>query len=357
MKRRPYLAALLFLLTAASAAQNRHASESNPPVAYIPSLAFRVVTPQGDAAVPYAASADWSQPHPEVTRAVILVHGKGRDVRDNYISLLQAAATAEAAAHTILLAPQFLIEEDAEAHVLPAMILRWRHDAWQGGEPAISPYPVSAYEVLDAMVRHLADRKLFPNLQIVVIAGHSAGGQAIQRYAVVGKASSIAAPVSIDVRYVVANPSSYLYFSDDRPTSKEAPFTFAPRHSVLCGEFSNWKYGPHDPPPYVKAIAAGGWQPLEDAYAQRDVIYLLGTDDTDPHHKELDVTCSGEAEGPSRFLRGRAYYAYLHSRHPAAWNQRLWFVPGVAHSEPKMFESACGVAALFDSGTCQNREP
>ena len=86
-----------------------------------------------------------------------------------------------------------------------------------------------------------------------------------------------------------------------------------------------------------------------------NVIYLLGTADTDPHEKDLDVSCGGEAQGPTRFVRGQAYYAYLHSRHPSGWKQRMWFVPGVAHSANEMFTSTCGVGAFFDVGPCPDQ--
>jgi len=50
-------------------------------------------------------------------------------------------------------------------------------------------------------------------------------------------------------------------------------------------------------------------------YAKADVIYLLGTDDTDPAQADLDTSCAGEAEGPERLDRGKFYYHYLRSRH------------------------------------------
>jgi hypothetical protein len=354
MKLRSETLALLVLIAPAAVAQHTRSGQSGAPVANIPQQAFAMTTPQGKAEIPYEVSQDWLHPLPGVTRAIILLHGKGRNVEGNYESLERAAKQAGAGATALLITPQFLNDEDAGEHGLPAAVLRWRHDAWQGGEPAQGPLPLSAYDVLDAMIDHLADRSLFPHLATIVVAGHSAGGQAVQRYAVVGKAASVAAAQGIHVRFVIANPSSYLYFSGDRPESKSAPFTFALHHGLACGDFDRWKYGIHDPPPYVKKVAAGGWQPLEDAYAKGDVIYLLGTDDTDPHHPELDISCAGEAEGSSRFLRGQAYFAYLHARHAAEWRQRMWFVPGVAHSEPKMFESSCGVAALFDTAPCED---
>jgi trehalose 6-phosphate synthase len=59
--------------------------------------------------------------------------------------------------------------------------------------------------------------RFFPDLKTVVLAGHSGGGQLVHRYAVVGKAPAALASAGIHLRYVVANPSSYVYFSDARP--------------------------------------------------------------------------------------------------------------------------------------------
>jgi hypothetical protein len=86
------------------------------------------------------------------------------------------------------------------------------------------------------------------------------------------------------------------------------------------------------------------------------VIYLLGTADTDPHHPDLDVSCQGGAEGPYRFARGTAYFAYLKARHAEGFSQRLWEVPGVAHDERGMFHSSCGMEALFDIPGCASAQ-
>ena len=122
------------------------------------------------------------------------------------------------------------------------------------------------------------------------------------------------------------------------------------------GHYDLWKYGIHEPPPYV---GAADFAQLEAHFLHRDVIYLLGTNDTDPNHPALDKSCSAEDEGPYRFFRGKAYFAYLLERHPelgsTSASQELWFVPGVEHDGDKMFNSHCGLAALFSSGTCSTR--
>jgi hypothetical protein len=321
-------------------------AQAPAPAAAVAGQRFRITTAAGSATDPFLISRDWSKPQPRITRAVIVVHGKGRDVRADYRTAMEAAGSAgPAARETIFIAPQFLDEEDVDVHDTPADVLRWRRTAWDSGAPASAPIPVSSYEVVDALIMRLADRSIFPDLTTVVLAGHSAGAQLIQRYAVVGKAPAALSNTSgIHFRFVIANASSYVYFSDQRPVPARA-----------CRSFNHWKYGTVDGAPYLKSGAEPDWPRLEANYAQQDVIYLLGTADTDPHEKDLDVSCSGEAQGPARFARGQAYYAYLHSRNGVRWNQRMWFVPDVAHSARRMFTSACGVSALFDMGSCPDR--
>jgi hypothetical protein len=320
---------------AAALAAERHS-------AAVADQVFHLSTPYGSASEPIDISLDWSQPQPLITRAVIVFHGVGRDVNGYYRSVQDAAEQAGATTRdTILIAPQFLDEQDVSEHHLPKDVLRWRRVSWESGAPAAAPFPLSSYEVVDALLARLAGPSLFPNLKTVVLAGHSGGGQLVQRYAVVGKAAAALAAGGVHLRYVVANPSSYLYFSEERPVN----------HIPHCPDFDQWKYGIIDPPAYVKQNA-DTWPQREAAYAQQDVIYLLGTADIDPHEKDLDTSCAAETQGSTRFLRGQAYFAYLHGRHPSAWNQRMWFVPGVAHSARKMFTSACGVSALFNTGVC-----
>ena len=323
-------------------------------VTAVASQGLRISTDHGSAVEPFIISLDWSKPQPQITRAVIIFHGKGRDVEGYYRTVLEAAGIAgsSSARETVFVAPQFLNEEDIDAHNLPADVLRWRGTGWESGAPAVAPVPLSSYEIIDAVLGQLADRSLFPNLKGVVFAGHSGGGQLVQRYAVVGRALATLFRSDIRLRFVIANPSSYLYFNDQRPSAGGA---LAPFQGSTCPDFNHWKYGPIDAPTYVRLDADNTWAQMEANYARRDVTYLLGTADTDPHEKDLDVSCGGEAQGPTRFMRGQSYYSYLHNRNRSAWNQRMWFVPHIAHSAHKMFTSTCGVSALFDVGRCSDQ--
>jgi pimeloyl-ACP methyl ester carboxylesterase len=338
---------MLALLTQPALSASPHGSHLKP-VAAISDTRFTIDTPQGQAEFPLYLSKDWTVAQPQVTRAVIVIHGKLRNA-DVYF---RTAQNAREAAHadadsTLLIAPQFLATLDLRMHDEPADMLRWTGDAWMGGEAARAPLLISSYTVLDAIVTRLADRALFPNLQHVVIAGHSGGGQVVQRYAVAARNIDVLTREGIDVRYVVANPSTYAYFDAQRPNAQGVA---APFDAAQCADFNQWKYGMDNRPPYLDDRSPAQ---LEAAYASRRVDYLVGGADNDPQQSALDKSCAAEAQGPQRFARAEAYYRYIQSRHPEGLTQSLHIVPGVGHDGARMLTSVCALSAMFDTKGCE----
>ena len=278
----------------------------------------------------------------DIDRAVLVFHGRLRDADVYWRSAQKAAAAApESSQHTLLIVPQFLAERDVAAHQLTPDTLRWSLEGWMGGDSALGPAPVSSFEAIDAVLALLADRHRFPRLRQVVVAGHSGGGQVVQRYAVVGQGETALAAAGVKVRYAVANPSSYLYFNPDRP---RADGSFGPADGQACPGFDAWKYGWNGAPAYARQLSPEAY---EQRYVQRDVVYLLGGADINPQHPALDRSCAAETQGPYRLYRGQHYLAYLRQRHPDL-AQQAKVVPGVGHEGDRMLSSGCGLAALFD---------
>jgi hypothetical protein len=317
-----------------------------PPVAAVVDGRFAVGTAAGSGILPVFVSRDWSQPLPAVRRAVIIVHGYQRNAADYARIGIDFAAP-----DTLVVAPQFLADEDAAEHHLPDEILRWQHELWASGNPAEGPAALSAFDAIDALLAKLADRTMLPNLSNVVLAGFSAGGQLVQRYAIVGRGELALGPSRLPLRYVVGSPSSYAYLTDDRPRPDGAIGSFAA--AAACPGFNKWRYGfAGDLPPYVATIAALGVPGIEQRYARRDVVYLVGADDTDPNHRFLDKSCAAEAQGPTRLARAQFFFAALRQREAKALAHRMWVVDGAAHSAGKVFGSACGRTVLFDGQDC-----
>ncbi len=302
--------------------------------------ACRVAIPMGRGLV-MPAYALWplDRPRPELMRLVIVIHGNQRSAGAYFRRMARAAREAGREAVTQVMAPHFRLSGDAGAGDDGA--LYWERSAdWKQGEDS-ADFPggaVGSFEVLDRMREWIARKRLYPHLARVVIAGHSAGGQFVQRY-VLGSAAAPEGP-AVAVRYVVANPSSFMYLDSRRPDGRGG-FALA-RGSIRC-LVNAYKYGPEGRNAYMSAV------PLDvmvRRYRARDVIYLLGAADSDPAAAGLDRRCPARAQGPHRLARGTWFKAYM-DRFFAPHAHRLVLVPGVGHSANRMFRSDEGRAVLF----------
>ncbi|HHL4081466.1 alpha/beta hydrolase [Burkholderia sola] len=315
------------------------------PVKAVADQRVAVDTPQGSAMLPVYADHPLDRAAPDVTRVFIVIHGTLRNADTYYASGRKVVEKGGAAGNgTMVVAPQFLTRADTRAFSLPASTLAWTQEGWKGGEPARQPAPISSFAALDALLAHFTDRSLYPSLTTVVVIGHSAGAQLLQRYAVAGREGDALARAGIAIRYVVANPSSYLYFDDERPNADALA-------GGVCPRATEWKYGLKSAPPYV---ASQDVRDLETRYVARHVVYLLGQADTNPYTHFIDRSCAAMAQGPYRLARGLAYFDYLKKRHPGDLAQQVVEVPGVGHDGLGMFTSACGLAVLFGQALPQS---
>ena len=67
---------------------------------------------------------------------------------------------------------------------------------------------MSSFDITDEILRKLAKKSVFPNMKAIVVAGHSAGGQFVNRYEM---SNVVHDTLGVPVSYVVANPSSYAW--------------------------------------------------------------------------------------------------------------------------------------------------
>jgi pimeloyl-ACP methyl ester carboxylesterase len=333
MTLRLALALLVGLVAQAAFAEE----PASPPVAEVVDGRLAI----NGAQLPVFVSQDWAQPLPGVRRAVIVVHGYNRNAADYARNMMALGPPTD----TLVVAPQFLDPDDITAHHLPDAVLRWDREQWSDGDPALGPAALSAFDGFDAILAKLADRTLFPNMAQIVLAGFSAGGQFVQRYAAVGKGEA-----SVPLRYIIGSPGTYAYFGDERPLPDGSFGAFA--GAADCPDYNRWKYGfAGGLPPYVQGAVGQGIPAIERRYAARDIVYLAGGDDTDPHHRLLNTSCAGEAQGPTRLARMQFFVADMKRRNPGI-KQPMRVVDGAAHQEAKVFGSACGRAALFGDGNC-----
>ena len=268
------------------------------------------------------ASYSLDTPNPAVTRALIMVHGAGRNA-DHYFETATAAAfLAGALENTIVIAPRFAAGRDS----VQANEVVWpsRGDSWRSGGLAPSDSTLSSFEFADEILRKLADKKTFPNLAKIVVAGHSAGGQFATRYAMANKLHDT---LGVTVSYVVANPSSYAWPDSVRPlpvgdanpidADQEAlgedgeevhtQFTYGPFDAKKADEYNQWPMGLANRAGYTAEMSD---EQLRKQIVERPTTYLLGQVDVLPLGG-FDSSPDAMAQGPTRRARGEAFLKYL----------------------------------------------
>ena len=278
--------------------------------------------------------------NPAITRAVIVVHGSGRN-NDRYFKAgADSAVAAGVASEVLVVGPGFRMLEDKPAK----NELYWdEEDWWKTGGPSTKDLPtsVSSFEVMDRLVTALADRSRFPNLRTIVVSGHSAGGQYVQRYAV-GTQVDMKLP-GIQMKFVVANPSSYVYLNDQRPLPFADGFAVPPAQPDPCADYDTYKYGLKGRNEYMSRLDASA---LVERYRRRHVTYLLGASDADATDDGLDTRCGGMLQGRFRLERGFNYKAHM-DRFFSPHGHRVVLVPLIGHEGDRMFKSIEGQLVLF----------
>jgi pimeloyl-ACP methyl ester carboxylesterase len=282
-----------------------------------------------------------------ITRGVIVVHGLGRGAEASFRQALAAAFLAAALDNTVVIAPRFASNEGEQCKdPLAAGELNWhcqpRNDTWRTGGAAIGS-EVTSFDIVDEILRRLTRKEIFPNLKTLVVAGHSAGGQFASRYAM---ANQVHDRLPVKPSYVVANPSSYTYFDDQRPiwsALPAGPAAAAPGYVLPqpanppaaftsysdarnCTGYDAWPYGLQKRNGYAARVDE---EQLKKQAAARPTAYLLGELDTLPLFG-FDSSCAALAQGPTRVARGLAYAKHMSEKLGA--QHKTLIVPACGHN-------------------------
>jgi len=246
----------------------------------------------------------------KIDMALVIVHGAIRngddyfcsakatiDLQDRFGKTKTAAGGANKTT-VLVVAPTFLstptltngdaVGVKKEERVLHATVnhsssfLYWneandRDGSWRYGADASGPIPgISSYDVMDAIVLNLRSTRLFPNLRRIAVAGHSSGGQFVQRWSILTP-SEVWSPFSSSTSFstqktaigpeepvpfisksndendsvalhaVVANPSNYVYFTPLRFLNNDSGSSKNNKHHLRNGNnetmhyYSYWK--------------------------------------------------------------------------------------------------------------------
>lgn len=297
-----------------------------------------------------------SQRNESITRVFVMIHGAGRNADDYFRSAMAAAFLAGALETTLVIAPRMASHNGQNCRdPLGEWEISWNCSTWRSGGPALNVEGVTSFDFLDQILRTVARKEVFPNLVGIVVAGHSAGGQVVNRY---GMSNRVHDGLGVPVRYIVSNPSSYAWPSAERPTSAAWSLTAnapgyipdiaagAPAFRDMgdgrgCTVYDQWPYGFQNRSGYS---ADQSDDRLRAQLAGRPVTYLLGDLDILPL-AGFDGSCGAMAQGPTRMARGEAYARYVNER--LGGHHEVRIVPLCGHNARCIFTSDTALELIF----------
>ncbi len=344
--------------------------------------------------IAYYSNMDWTDEKSDINNRIqqilFVVHGSGRNADDYLYSGMVAANIQKTylPENVLIIAPRFLVPEDGidqipvkhrtNNTVLKTPLL-WNDrkpipHTWRYGANALPPFEnISSYDVMDHLVEHFAFYAGFGNryssLQEIAVIGHSAGGQFTQRWALTSNSQAWheyklkpfnslsvvrSRKVSFDqstvsIRAVAANPRSFCYLDGRRYI--RGKFQIPPQSMIKhCPTYNTWEWGLDGggflPTPYkdrALALFDGDVSKLAHRYAQRNVIYLSGKNDTEILHGSCN---DDKFQGKFRRQRSGNFYKSLHHYFGYKVHSRS-IIPNVGHDHSLIFGSKEGISAIF----------
>ncbi|MEO7086684.1 MAG: alpha/beta fold hydrolase [Gemmatimonadaceae bacterium] len=355
---RTSLVAVLALLAPTSATRHEPIVAGAPPCVTATAPCERWITiGKGPSRTLLYSTYALDVPNPSITRALVMVHGAGRNADHYFETSIAAGFLAGALDNTIIIAPRFAAGADkvADNEVL------WpeRGQNWRSGGALATNATYGSFDLVDDVLRSLANKKNFPNLTRIVVAGHSAGGQFVTRYEMSNKVHGKLGGVAVS--YVVANPSSYAWPAAVRPlptgnadpsqADKEAlgpngekvngDFTYGPFDAAKAPTFDKWPAGLEGRTGYT---AGASDDQLKKQLVERPTTYLLGQVDVLPLGG-FDSSPNAMAQGPTRRARGEAFFKYITETLGA--KQSAMIVPECGHNDRCIFTTNSVFPLLF----------
>ena len=276
----------------------------------------------------------------QIKKVIIVVHGAYANLAPVF-----AATAANHESDTAVIVPFFgsingdVLPPDVTVNPAnPLTILRWESGDWLHGALSSKAYSdrAGSFNALDELAQKVVSD--YPNVEEVVFAGFSAGGQVLQRFAGFSNPNFMrnGQPANIKVRYIVASPSSYMYLDNKRILSQfigecdehscqiEPSSFWVPSSNVTCPNYNEFRYGLDAIPKTLVSEFPITTNTIISNYLNAKIDYLVNTGDANdtPHSYTGDVIapsadCSAVMDAPAddsyRMQRGLVFEQYLNA--------------------------------------------
>ncbi len=267
-----------------------------------------------------------------VTGAIIVIHGFNRNADEYFENMLSVVQSLDLEDRIIVIAPDFSTQDDNpdDQEIL------WTSNSWKVGSLSVyktNKQQLSSFSVIDKIITDLNNEQNYPDLNTILVTGHSAGAQYTYLYSATNPVENTLN--NKELLYAVANSSSYLYLNELREADSNY---YIPSN---CNNYNDWPFGLEDRNNYASNSSASE---IIDQVIQRNVNYFNGLLDT----ASLAYGCEYTLQGANRLDTGQRYFDFLNyyfPNHSHSFNT----VSGASHDNREMYLSTEFINLLVEN--------
>tara|TARA_Y100001936_G_scaffold15785_1_gene13435 strand:- start:4612 stop:5634 length:1023 start_codon:yes stop_codon:yes gene_type:complete len=267
-----------------------------------------------------------------VTGAIIVIHGFNRNADEYFENILSVVQSLDLEDRIIVIAPDFSTQDDNpdDQEIL------WTSNSWKVGSLSVyktNKQQLSSFSVIDKIITDLNNEQNYPDLNTILVTGHSAGAQYTYLYSATNPVENTLN--NKELLYAVANSSSYLYLNELREADSNY---YIPSD---CNNYNDWPFGLEDRNNYASNSSASE---IIDQVIQRNVNYFNGLLDT----ASLAYGCEYTLQGANRLDTGQRYFDFLNyyfPNHSHSFNT----VSGASHDNREMYLSTEFINLLVEN--------
>lgn len=202
-------------------------------------------------------------------------------------------------------------------------------DNWSVGGMSRGPgnFSLTSFTVTDRFISKL--RGDFPNLEKIMVIGHSLGAQTTHRYAITKSDDN-----DDIMSFWIGNPGSYTYFNSDRP-----------EQVGNCDDVNKFPNGITDTSTLPVSARKRSSDDMTQAFLNRRVHFAQGLND----NGISSGACDSMAQGHNRLERSAFYVQHAAKvnggSYPDSWT--MDYIEGVSHQDYPMFAADANAYRIF----------
>lgn len=257
-----------------------------------------------------------------VKNAIIVVHGNNRNADDYFSNMISTIISLGLENEVLVVSPRFITQGERTLD----SDWYWNTTSWKWGNQSYSQsgLNIGSFAVIDTILKGLNSENKHPNLESILITGHSSGAAFTQLYSATKENNNY---MDTDLEFAVMNSQYFLYADSNRLQNNQ----LLPLES--CSNYNDWPSGFSNLNPYLLNISKVKSQ---NNFINNKVTYFIGTSDISADG--IQSGCKYSTLGINRYEKTKNFVTYMDLTFDENKHDKIE-INGIGHSSSGMYSS------------------